>query len=344
MTDCLIVGAGVVGLSLAYQLVQEGARVRLIDAGQPGAEASWAGAGILPPAGPLASGPTERLLALSNAMHAHWHQQLREETGIDNCFRRSGGIYLARDAAGAAELGRQIDQWQRDGVAVEQLSGAGPAGVEPALAPKDPLDLCCFLPDECQLRNPRHLRALLAALARRDVEILANTPAEDFVVEGDRITAVRTATGLIQADTIVICGGAWSGGLAARLGVYPTIVPIRGQIVLLVQPQPSLQRIVNEGLRYLVPRGDGCVLVGSTEEDVGFNRETTASAMASWSISRSRSFPPWPRHGRSAPGLACGRSRPTGVRFWDAFPATTMPFWRPAMAGMACSFRPAPPT
>ncbi len=79
MTDCLIVGAGVVGLSLAYELAEQGARVRLIDAGLPGAESSWAGAGILPPAGSLATDATERLTALSNQLHARWHERLREE-------------------------------------------------------------------------------------------------------------------------------------------------------------------------------------------------------------------------------------------------------------------------
>ena len=134
MTDCLIVGAGVVGLSLAYELAHQGANVRVIDAGLPGAEASWAGAGILPPARSLATGAAERLTALSNQLHARWHERLREETGIDNGYRRTGGVYLARDPADAAVLRQEIDRWRREGVRVEELDGiAGLARIEPCL-------------------------------------------------------------------------------------------------------------------------------------------------------------------------------------------------------------------
>jgi glycine oxidase len=280
MTDCLIVGAGVVGLSLAYELADQGARVRVIDAGLPGAEASWAGAGILPPVGMNATGAAERLTALSNQLHAQWHERLREETGIDNGYRRTGGVYLTRDPSSAADLGQDIDRWQRQGVSVELLDGiAGVVRIEPALVPRGSLGTCCYLREECQLRNPRHLRAILAALVRRGVEVSAGQPAEDFVVEGGRITAVRTPTGLARADVVCITGGAWSRALVARLARPPAIVPVRGQIVLLAQQTPGVRRIINEGLRYLVPRGDGRVLVGSTEENVGFDRGTTAGAI-----------------------------------------------------------------
>jgi glycine oxidase len=280
MTDCLIVGAGVVGLSLAYELAHQGARVRVIDAGPPGAEASWAGAGILPPVGSLATGAAERLAAISNRLHAQWHERLREETGIDNGYRRSGGIYLARDSADAAALRQEIDRWQRQGVSVEELDGAaGLARVEPAVVPRGPLTACCFLNEECQVRNPRHLRAIIASLAQSGVEISAGLPADDFVTDGRRITAVRTPSGLIEADSVCIAGGAWSSALVARLTEAPAIVPVRGQIVLLAQQKPSVTRVVNERLRYLVPRDDGHVLVGSTEENVGFDRRTTPDAI-----------------------------------------------------------------
>ena len=104
MSDALVVGGGVIGLSLAYELAGHGVRVRLIDAARPGAEASWAGAGILPPASANSTDPLERLAAISNDLHVLWSQALRELTGIDNGFRRTGAIYLARDARGAAVL------------------------------------------------------------------------------------------------------------------------------------------------------------------------------------------------------------------------------------------------
>src|SRR5262245_46246418 len=120
MSDVLIVGGGVIGLSLAYELAGQGASVRVIDAGQPGREASWAGAGILPPASAAAHDPLERLTALSNDLHRQWSAELRESTGIDNGYLRCGAIYLARDAAEAARLGQYATQARSHDIAVEQ--------------------------------------------------------------------------------------------------------------------------------------------------------------------------------------------------------------------------------
>ena len=105
--EYLIIGAGVIGLSLAYQLAGDGHRVHVIDRGEPGKEASWAGAGILAPASvePHLSS-MEQLEGLSFMLHPLWASQLREQTGIDNGFRRCGGIYLAETDEQAESLAR----------------------------------------------------------------------------------------------------------------------------------------------------------------------------------------------------------------------------------------------
>jgi glycine oxidase len=98
MHDVLIVGGGVIGLSLAYELAGRGRRVRVLERDQPGRATSWAGAGILPPRGPVSDDDALGHLArLSFDMHARWAEDLRELTDIDNGLRRSGGLYLARD-------------------------------------------------------------------------------------------------------------------------------------------------------------------------------------------------------------------------------------------------------
>jgi glycine oxidase len=279
LDDCLIIGGGVVGLSLAYELAVHRLRVRVIDSGPPGREASWAGAGILPPASPTSRDPLEQLTALSNKLHRQWSEQLRGETGVDNGLRRCGGLYLARDEQSARALDSQAAAWRAAHVAVEDVR-LRLGDLEPNLQPVEPPRAAYLLPDEFQIRNPRHLKALLAGCTQRGVEVTPGLAAEDFDVRGGKIHAVLTAAGPISAGTYCLATGAWTRLVARRLGLNLAVHPVRGQIALLATPAPLLERIVNEGRRYLVPRADGRLLVGSTEEDAGFDRQPTDDAIA----------------------------------------------------------------
>jgi glycine oxidase len=282
--DCLVLGGGVIGLSLAYELACQGRQVGLLERGSIGGEASWAGAGIFPPAaaGPHASAE-EQLRALSNTLHVQWSRQLLEETGIDNGYRVCGGLYVDRASGGTERLTAQAQQWRSQAINVELLTPAELAELEPALAAGreagDPVAALC-LRDEAQLRNPRHLKALFSACVRRGVTVHEATEAQEFVTRGTRVQAVRTTRGELAAGSFCLTGGTWSGALASRLGCRLEIKPIRGQIALL-QTQPGrLHRIVYEGPHYLVPRPDGRILVGSTVEDAGFDKRPTAEAIA----------------------------------------------------------------
>jgi len=147
------------------------------------------------------------------------------------------------------------------------------------LAPSGEVRCAYLVPGECQIRNPRHLKALQIGCLRRGVQITPCASVEDFEVRGSRIVGVRTTQGPMAAETICLTSGAWTGMLAEKLNTRLAVRPIRGQIALLSLPRPLLGRIINEGPRYLVPRADGRILVGSTEEDVGFDRGTTAGAL-----------------------------------------------------------------
>lgn len=284
MPDILIVGGGVIGLSLAYELAGSGARVAVVERGQFGREASWAGAGILPPA---AAGPRQdpyaELHRISGELYPRWSAQLREETGVDNGYRRCGGIYLAIDESDEAELRSCAEQWRKDGIHVEPLDARGLADREPALADGRAcmtLKAGWWLRDEAQVRNPRHLKALTLACARRGVELKAGVAIEGFRVAGRRVTHAITSQSDLPLGQVCITGGPWSKGLLRQLGVEVPMRPVRGQMVLLSSPRPLLRAIVNVGPRYLVPRPDGRILVGSTEEDAGFDKRTTAEAVA----------------------------------------------------------------
>lgn len=275
--EVVVAGAGVIGLSLAYELSGRGARVVLVERGQPGRAASWAGAGILTPAAAGAERPIDRLRALSARTVPVWSERLRAETGIDNEYARCGGLELALAPADLPALERTAEDWRRQGVAIEAVPAGRLGEVEPALAPT--VAGAYLLPDEAQIRNPRHLAALAAACARRGVDLRPDTPAQGLATAGGRVTALATAAGPIAGDAFVVAAGAWTPPLLATVGVDVPVRPVRGQIALLAAAAPPFSRVLWIGSRYLVPRRDGRVLIGSTEEEAGFAADPTAGGV-----------------------------------------------------------------
>ena len=282
MHDCLIIGGGVIGLSLAHELAGHGARVRVVDRIEPGREASWAAAGILPPAwqGPGAT-LLDDLYALSCRLHPEWAVRLREETGIDTGFRRCGAVHLA-DEPLLAELSKTANHWREGRIRFDDLSPDAAVQIEPALksaADAGRLRAALLLHDEIQIRPPWNLHALEAACRNRGVEISGDTEVVDFELAGENIRAARTNSGSIPAETFCIASGAWADGLLNKLGLSLGIEPVRGQMVLLKTPEPILRHVVYSGGRYLVPRDDGRLLIGSTLEDGGFDHRVTAEGV-----------------------------------------------------------------
>ncbi len=283
MYDTLIIGGGVIGLSIAWRLAETGQRVAVVDRGPMGREASWAGAGILPPANRrAASHPLDELRGLSLELHGVWAQELRELTGIDTGYRVCGGLYLASTLGEAAALRGLMATSVEEGVKAERLTLDELGQLEPALKPaaaSGRIRSCYLLPEEAQLRNPWHMKALAAACTAAGVTLLPEQEVVELHVEGDRLTAARTPEQTLRAASFCVCTGSWTQKLLSRLNLFTAILPIRGQMVLLRCEQPPFTRVLNEGNRYLVPRADGRVLVGSTEEEVGFCKETTEEAL-----------------------------------------------------------------
>ncbi len=284
--DCVIVGGGVIGLSLAYELAGQGLSVHLLERGQPGQEASWAGAGMLPPS-PYREHdePIAQLAGLSCRLHPKWAKELLGSTGIDNGYRRCGAWYVYRGGQSQAWVAETSAGLNDRGVAFESVDADALARLEPTLVAargerQAAVDAAILLPDEAQIRNPRHLKALAAACRVRGVKITSGAEVRDVRRRGNKIEAVVTEKQSISGGQFCIAAGSWSGVLLDRWGLSIPVKPIRGQMVLLGGHRTILSRIVNEGPRYLVPRDDGRLLVGSTEEDAGFEKTTTEAAIA----------------------------------------------------------------
>jgi glycine oxidase len=252
-----VLGGGIIGLTAAYHMAQAGLRVELFDRGPLGAEASWAGAGILPPGNPAhAATAYDRLRAESVSQFEAFTAELEATTGLPTGYWRCGGVELL------TEHERSVPElWQQEGISFT------------AYQPQDatlriPADATAYtLPGFAQVRNPWHLRALIAGCQRLGVQLHPHTPWQTLTLNPDHAT--------------VFCLGAWTAEALRPWGVTLPVKPLLGQILLLKPVAPMLHQIVLYGKRYLVPRADGRVLVGSTEEpEAGYEKRTTAEARA----------------------------------------------------------------
>jgi glycine oxidase len=285
-TDFLIVGGGVVGLASAQALLQAGYRVTLVERGTVGREASWAGGGIL---SPLCSWdyrePVTRLAHRGMAMFGAAAALLHDATGIDPEYQRSGMLLLPPYQQQLAT------QWcARHQVALQTVDIAdhlpgnlqGPGG--------DGL----LLPEVAQVRNPRLMQALAKHVEMLGGVILEQHEVQQFEIAGDRVLALQTTQGRLAADSYIVAAGAWSKTLLGEHALAMDIRPIRGQILLFKFDTPPFRHILLKQKLYLIPRRDGHVLVGSTLEDAGFDKSTTAEARDSL-LGRVRGiFPDWP--------------------------------------------------
>ena len=288
MTDCCIIGGGIVGLSIARELAGRGHSVRVLARERRHDTASWAAAGIFPPAPESDTNPPgDALTAWSDRLHREWARELLDETGIDTGLRVCGGLHVCgNDQQRLDQLAAAAESWRRRGARCESLDGAGVADLEPALAAavaRGGVVAGFVLPDETQIRPPRHLEALERSCERRGVVITHDATVHEILVHGGRVAGVvadiRSSRETVRAETFVLAAGAWSGSLANAVGLRLETRPIRGQIALVKLARPALVRVVNRGLDYLVPRDDGTLLVGSTIEDVGFDCSTEEDAI-----------------------------------------------------------------
>ncbi len=278
MPDVIVVGAGLIGLGIAYELAKRGAAVTVYDRDEPARAASWAGAGMLAPFSEAM--PDAAMLALcrdSLALYPEYVAELRERTGVDARFRRDGTLHVALDRAQLAELAAHAETFRANGGEVSMLDRGDVLAREPVLA-KD-LAGALFVANEAQVDNRRLGRALLAACESLGVRFERG---EELALECDarRVRGVRTAYGFATAATVINAAGAWAGELHgvpdhARVPVRP----VAGEMLALAVPRDAVHALVWLGHRYLVPRGDGRLLVGATVESRGFDARVTAAGM-----------------------------------------------------------------
>jgi glycine oxidase len=277
--DVLIIGGGIMGTSSAWELAGHGANVVVLERSVPGAEASSAAAGILgAQAEAHAPGPMAELCLASRARYAKFAATLSKETGIDVGYRECGVMRVAFTRAETAKLTQRMAWQKQQRLAVETLDRTSLAKREPALSPK--LAGGVRFGDDSRVEPKALLRALHIAALGRGVRFQSGAFVRRVVVEHNRAVGVALDDGkVLRAANIVVAAGSWTSlidGLGLPAG---QVIPARGQIVELELPAPALSHIVFGPGAYLVSRDDGRVLIGSTVEFVGYEREVTAGAV-----------------------------------------------------------------
>ena len=277
--DVIVVGGGVIGCAVAYAIARERLSVVLLEGEDVASGVSGVAAGMLAPVSEAASpGPLLRLGLASLALFPDLVAELRERSGIDPELERPGSLRVAA-SDGEARARRERDR-ALPSFDLEWLDVAAARQIEPSLAPG--IRGALFCPHESHVRSPLLARALAVAATTLGAELRVGVPVRGLVRDGSRVCGVETAAGLVEGATVVLCTGLAAGQARAWLGEAGTlpIAPVRGQILSLAPRPPALRTIVRSGSTYLVPRRDGSLLVGATEERAVFDRRATAAGVA----------------------------------------------------------------
>ena len=281
-TNVVIVGGGVIGLAAAWRLAREGASVTVIDRDKVGRSASWVAAGMLAPISEAAFDDHEyvRFARASMARFPSFLDELQRDADMPVALDARGTLVVARDRDEAEFIRRAFDYRRSIGLPVAWLSGSEARETEPALSPR--VVGAMAIPDDHQVDTRAFLTALARACALGGVELKENAPVRHIVVHNGRVTGVDTPDGHIAADTVVLAAGAWSGSIdGIPAAAVPPVRPVKGQLVRLRHAAPfALTHVIRSPRAYLLPKHDGSVIVGATQEEMGFDLTPTAGGIS----------------------------------------------------------------
>ncbi|HZT11928.1 MAG TPA: glycine oxidase ThiO [Candidatus Baltobacteraceae bacterium] len=277
--DVAVIGAGVIGLSVAFELAARGAQVRVYDTGEPAKAASWAAAGMLAPySETIADDELQKLCEESLAIYPSFVRTVANVSGIDPHLKLDGILHAAYSEQSWDRLRARAEQLHARGRGATLCDRAQTLAYEPALASAVAGSL--LVEGEGQVDNRRLGRALVAACEMHAVRI--HTALDSIAVECDarRVLGVRTDRGFFAADYVINAAGAWAAQVeGVPEECVPPVHPVKGQILAIEIPVGFVRRTTWLPGAYLVPRQDGRLLVGATSEHAGFDARVTAGGL-----------------------------------------------------------------
>jgi glycine oxidase len=272
----VVIGGGIHGCAVAWELALRGREVTVLERSVPGAEASSAAGGILGPNLEAGAVPTafDALASYSMALYPEWVARLEEQSGVRVGFDRCGGILAAFDPARAAALQERAEGLAGRGVPARWCSSQELHELEPGLG--EAVGGIHF-PHEAQVEPRALMRALPIAARRSGVTFVMDTV--HGLSSGPGGLVVECAGGARAASTVVLAAGAWSATIPGVGLASDAVRPARGQMLSLRLPEPPCGAVVFSERGYVVPRRDGRILCGSTLEFVGFRKGVTAAGV-----------------------------------------------------------------
>jgi glycine oxidase len=270
----VVVGAGIVGWAIAYELVSRGARVHVVDARGSGLGATRASAGIL---APYIEGHIPELRALavrSLGLYDRFIERVTADSGSSVEYERGGTLQVAFDAGEHQLLCSTAAALRDAGVAHAVLDASGTHALEPQVAAN--IIGALHILDHGYVAPGALVHALATAATQRGALL---TTARVTSIAGGETPSVVTATERIEGDAVVVAAGSWSGFLAGGGAETPAVKPIRGQLLQLRLTARAASRVIWGAGCYLVPWRDGTVLAGATVEDVGFEETATVAGV-----------------------------------------------------------------
>lgn len=276
--DVVVIGGGLIGCSIAFELATKKLKVVVLDKQQPGREASWAAAGMLSPAPDSARDiPLVPLSRESLRIYPEFVRAIEQASGKRTGYAMNGALQIFAEPYGETERDEMVAEHKRLSLAAEPISIEAARAKEPSINPAT--HAVAFLPEEGSVEPRLLMDAVISAATRRGVEIRADCAATSLLRERGRCVGV-CAGGKIAAKQVVLAAGCFSGAVDEDKNSskpYVPTHPVRGQMLALKHQGFRLQRVLRSERGYLIPRADGRVVAGSTTEDAGFEKKVTAA-------------------------------------------------------------------
>ena len=274
----IIAGGGIIGLAIGWRLARAGAAVELFEKNTAGRGASWNAAGMLAPLSEVGFEELDFLKIGRESLRRYpeFLDELKQDSGIQVPLDTRGTLIIGLDRDDQERLRRLYGFRQHLGLPVEWLSGSAAREIEPLISPR--ASSAIWIPDDHQIDNRLLIGALKTAFEKCGGELHEHDAISSIRIVGNRVTGVATGTEVFDASAAVIAAGCWSKrieGIPAEL--RPPVRPVKGQILTLrMDPSCPLAHVIRAPDAYLLPKEDSRLILGASEEEMGFDTSITA--------------------------------------------------------------------